>query len=99
MTKKVNNLIYGLPEEVSFHRAVEHDSCTELFISVKEPKERVCPHCGSHACMIKDSGRKQIVRHTHVGHQAVILTFHAGAIIAKTAVLPSCSQFPDYIHL
>ena len=75
MTKKVNNLIYGLPEEVSFHRAVEHDSCTELFISVKEPKERVCPHCGSHACVIKDSGRKQTVRHTHVGHQAVILTF------------------------
>lgn len=56
MATKIVNSLAGLPAEVTVKKLVHRSNYEELWISFPE-SERICPHCSSHDCTIKDSGR------------------------------------------
>ena len=60
MATKIVNSLAGLPAEVIVKKLVHRSNYEELWISFPE-SERICPHCGSHDCTIKDSGRDSSV--------------------------------------
>lgn len=55
MATKIVNSLAGLPAEVTVKKLVHRSNYDELWISFPK-SERICPHCGSHDCTIKDSG-------------------------------------------
>ena len=55
MATKIVNSLAGLPAEVTVKKLAHHSNYEELWITFPE-SERICPHCGSHDCTIKDSG-------------------------------------------
>ena len=63
MTTKIINSLAGLPAEVTVKKLAHRSNYEELWISFPE-SERVCPHCGSHDCTIKDSSRDYTVYHS-----------------------------------
>lgn len=77
MATKIVNSLAGLPAEVTVKKLVHRSNYEELWISFPE-SERVCPHCGSHDCTIKDSGRDSSVnnhyRCSDYSHNYVFLT-------------------------
>ena len=60
MATKIVNSLAGLPAEVTVKKLVHRSNYEELWISFPE-SERICPHCGSHDCTIKDSGKDSSV--------------------------------------
>ena len=56
MATKIVNSLAGLPAEITVKKLIHRSNYEELWISFPE-SERICPHCGSHDCTIKDSGR------------------------------------------
>ncbi len=74
MKTKLTNTLAHLPQDVTIDRYAEHPDSIEIFISYPE-EERVCPSCGSHGCVIHDSGRSRTVRHIRVSNKTTLLTF------------------------
>lgn len=60
MATKIVNFLAGLPAEVTVKKLVHRSNYKELWISFPK-SERVCPHCVSYDCTIKDSGRDSSV--------------------------------------
>lgn len=60
MATKIVNSLASLPAEVTVKKLVHRSNYEELWISFPE-SERICPHCGSYDCTIKDSGRDSSV--------------------------------------
>lgn len=77
-SRKLENLLSNLPENVLIDRFEQHDHSIELFVSWSEPPlgQRFCTSCGSNRCVKKDSGALQTVRHLPVGLRGTLITFH-----------------------
>lgn len=83
--QKILSLLTALPPDVSINRCVEHDSTVEFYVSWPEPRgeARVCPSCGGHHCVTKDSGTMQTVRHLPAGSRPSMVTFHKPRFLCR----------------
>ncbi|MCD7717546.1 MAG: ISL3 family transposase [Lachnospiraceae bacterium] len=78
------NRRYQLPPDLEIISDVENPALNRIDIRVNYPKqERVCPNCGFHHCVIKDSGRDQTVRHLPAISCSVFVTFHCRRFLCK----------------
>ena len=65
MTAKITNSLAGLDEHVTIKKMETSTNLCKLHITFPEG-ERVCPCCGSHHCVIKDSGKEYKVYHSAI---------------------------------
>lgn len=77
------NHLANLPNSVTITNIVQRENCDEYYITVDSPPSRICPCCSSNNCVIKDSGRRQTVRHTANNQRGVIITFHKRRLYCK----------------
>jgi transposase len=80
---KTSNYLANLPQEVTIDKITAYSDYDHLSILVPNPKERLCPHCGSVDCIIKDSGTRQTVRHIAINNRGTVLTFHKRRMFCK----------------
>lgn len=94
-----NNRLYQIPPDVKIKSSVENSYLNRMDLSVELPKqmERVCPCCGSHNCVIKDSGRNRTVRHVPASNRSVFITFHQRRFRCKECG-SSFYEPADWIH-
>ena len=95
VTKNMIRLIH-LPAEVRIDRIETHAHSYELFISFPPPP-RVCPHCASADCVIKDSGRPVTVRHSPFSGSGILVSFHQRRLSCK-ACRSSFYDRPYWLH-
>lgn len=91
------NLLANLPETVTISNIVRHNNCDEYIVTTKASPNRLCPHCGSNDCVIKDAGRKLTVRHVESNQRGVIVTLHVDRFFCKNC----CTSFytrPSWLH-
>lgn len=93
---KINHLA-NLPDNLTITNIVKHDNCDELFVSFQPSQIRICPQCGSNNCVIKDSGRKQTVRHTANAQRGTIITFRKKRLYCKDCHT-SFFDNPKWLH-
>lgn len=74
-TKHINQL-FNLPDSVTVSGIIRHEHCDEYIVTYPLPEQRVCPHCHSCDCVIKDSGADQTIRHTVSHDRGTLVTFH-----------------------
>ena len=68
---KTSNYLAKLPQEASIRQVQAFRDYGLITLDLPAPRQRLCPHCGSTDCVIKDSGSWQTVRHIpshHRGH-------------------------------
>ena len=85
MAKHISiNRRYQLPPEVEVISDVEDPAHNRIDIHISFPSpERMCPRCGSHNCVVKDSGRMQTVRHLPAMNRSVFITFKRRRFLCK----------------
>ena len=95
-TKNINQL-FNLPDSVTVSGIIRHEHCDEYIVTYPLPEQRVCPHCHSCDCVIKDSGADQTVRHTVSHDRGTLVTFHKVRLLCH-----SCHHTfyiePDWVH-
>lgn len=93
------NRLYQLPPELKIVSEEEHPSQRRIDIRVElpPPEERVCPKCGFHHCVVKDSGRDQTVRHLPALKRSVFVTFHRRRFVCRDCG-ESYYEPVDWIH-
>lgn len=91
MATKIVNSLAGLPAEVTVKKLVHRSNYEELRISFPE-SERICPHCGSHDCTIKDSGRDSS---EIISADAVIISQRFVPIVANTTQMADQKLHPQ----
>ena len=96
MTTKIVNSLAGLPAEVTVKKLVNRSNYEELWISFPE-SERICPHCDSHDCTIKDSGRDYAVYHSAVHHRSTHLHMQRKRYYCKSCHR-TFMQHPEWLH-
>ncbi len=87
----------NLPSDVRITEIISHKNCIEYIAEYDTPEHRICPHCGSTDCRIKDSGYTQSLRHTPSHDQATIVTFHKRRLYCKDCKT-SFMENPEWIH-
>lgn len=60
---KTSNYLAKLPQEASIRQVQAFRDYDLITLDLPAPRQRLCPHCGSIDCVIKDSGSWQTVRH------------------------------------
>lgn len=80
-----NHHLYQIPSDVEIKSSVENSALNriDLSVTIPEQKERICPCCGSHHCVIKDSGKNRTVRHVPAAGRSVFVTFHQKRLRCK----------------
>lgn len=96
MTTKIINSLAGLPAEVTVKKLAHRSNYEELWISFPE-SERVCPHCGSHDCTIKNSSRDYTVYHSAVHHRSTHLHMQRKRYYCKSC-RRTFMQHPEWLH-
>ena len=66
-------------------------------LDVPIPSLRLCPHCGSNYCVIKDSGTIQTVRHISCNHRGTAVSFHKRRLLCRDCH-SSFYETPYWIH-
>ena len=56
MTMKTCNYLTKLPQETTIKNIETLRDYDLITLHVPAPKQRLCPNCGSHDCILKDSG-------------------------------------------
>lgn len=97
MATKIVNSLAGLPAEVTVEKLVHRSNYEELWISFPE-SERICPHCGSYDCIIKDSGRTTLYTTLQSITGQLICTCSENATTASPATVLSCSIRNGFIR-
>ena len=97
MTMKVCNYLTKLPQETRIRKVETFRDYDLITLDVPSPKQRLCPHCGSGDCIIKDSGTYQTVRHIPYNHRGSAVTFHKRRLFCKTCSV-SFYETPYWIH-
>lgn len=76
--------LYQLPPDITIISSVESPAQNRIDLTVETPpQERICPHCGSRNCIVKDSGRMQTVRHLPSANRSVFVTFRHRRFLCK----------------
>ena len=97
MTMKTCNYLTKLPQEATIKKVETFRYFDLITLDLPVPKQRLCPHCGSSDCIIKDSGAWQTVRHIPYGHRGSAITFHKRRLFCKDC----CTSFyetPYWVH-
>lgn len=97
MTMKTCNYLTKLPQEATIKKVETFRYYDLITLDLPVPKQRLCPHCGSSDCIIKDSGACQTVRHIPYGHRGSAITFHKRRLFCKDC----CTSFyetPYWVH-
>lgn len=90
--------LYQLPPDITIISSVESPARNRIDITVETPpQERICPHCGSRNCIVKDSGRIQTVRHLPVANRSVFVTFRHRRFLCKDC-RASYYEPLDWVH-
>lgn len=53
---KTSNYLAKLPQEASIRQVQAFRDYDLITLDLPAPRQRLCPHCGSIDCIIKDSG-------------------------------------------
>lgn len=96
MATKIVNSLASLPAEVTVKKLVKRSNYDELGISFPE-SERICPHCSSQDCIIKDSGKNYTVYHSAVHHRSTHLHMQRKRYYCKSC-RRTFMQHPDWLH-
>ncbi|WP_420846603.1 transposase family protein, partial [Mordavella massiliensis] len=97
MTMKTCNYLTKLPQETTIKNIEAFREYDLITLHVPAPKQRLCPNCGSHDCIIKDSGAWQTVRHIPYNHRGSLLIFHKRRLLCKEC-LTSFYEKPYWLH-
>ena len=89
--------LLGVSEIYSVTKGGIYNNSDEYLLRFKTPQPRVCAHCGSNNCTIKDAGYDQSVRHKPVNNRGVILTIHRDRYKCKDCHRTSYQQI-DFIQ-
>ena len=60
---KTSNYSAKLPQEATIRQVQTFRDYNLITLDLPDPRQRLCPHCGSIDCVIKDSSSWQPVRH------------------------------------
>jgi transposase len=96
MATKPTNLLANLPNELTIKKVIRYSDYTEIQVAYHE-YERVCPNCGSSACIIKDSGKDYRVYHAPSGNRPTHLCFHRRRFLCKDCHRSFMEQ-PAWLH-
>lgn len=89
--------LLGIPDTFAVSNPIVHMNSDEYRIRFKRLPARVCTHCGSTNCVIKDGGRDQTIRHTPVGRRGTLLTIHRRRFLCRDCG-KTCYEKIDLIH-
>ena len=65
---KTPNYLAKLPQEATIKSIQVLKDYDLITLDVPTASQRLCPHCGSNDCVIKDSGTLQTIRHIPCNH-------------------------------
>lgn len=88
---KTSNYLAKLPQEASIRQVQAFQDYDLITLDLPAPRQRLCPHCGSIDCVIKDSGSWQTVRHIpshHRGHDRLFLRKEPWKHLTPSQILP-----------
>lgn len=94
---KTSNYLAKLPQEVTIKSIETHQGYDSFTLDVPKQKQRLCPHCGSVHCVIKDSGALQTVRHIPINNRGTELSFHKRRLLCKDCNT-TFYETPYWIH-
>jgi len=87
----------NLPSDVKIKKETRYENCDEYEVSYKHPTDRLCPHCDSSDCVIKDNGYSQTVRHTPNALRGILVKLQKQRLYCK-ACGRSFVVTPDWVH-
>lgn len=82
-TMKASNYLAKLPQEAAIKNIQAFRDYDLITLDVPAPRQRLCSHCDSTDCVIKDSGVWQTVRHIPSNHRGTAVTFHKRRLYCK----------------
>ena len=82
-TMKTSNYLAKLPQEATIKSIQILKDYDLISLDVPTASQRLCPHCGSNDCVIKDSGTLQTVRHIPCNHHGTVVSFHKRRLLCK----------------
>ena len=90
---KTSNYLAKLPQEATIKSIQVFKDYDLISLDVPTASQRLCPHCGSDDCVIKDSGTIQTVRHIPCNHRGTVVSSTSAGSCAKT-VTPLSMRLP-----
>ena len=75
-TMKTSNYLAKLPQEATIKSIQVLKDYDLITLDVAIASQKLCPHCGSNDCVIKDSGTIQAVRHLPCNHRGTVVSLH-----------------------
>ena len=94
---KTSNYLAKLPQEATIKSIQVFKDYDLISLDVPTASQRLCPHCGSDDCVIKDSGTIQTVRHIPCNHRGTVVSFHKRRLLCKDCH-SSFYETPYWIH-
>ena len=80
---KTSNYLAKLPQEATIKSIQVLKDYDLISLDVPTASQRLCPHCGSNDCVIKDSGTIQTIRHIPCNHRGTVVSFHKRRLLCK----------------
>ena len=80
---KTSNYLAKLPQEATIKSIQVLKDYDLISLDVPTASQRLCPHCGSNDCVIKDSGTLQTIRHIPCNHRGTVVSFHKRRLLCK----------------
>ena len=72
---KTSNYLAKLPQEATIKSIQVLKDYDLISLDVPTASLRLCPHCGSNDCVIKDSGTIQTVSYIPCNHRSAVVSF------------------------
>ena len=94
---KTSNYLAKLPQEATIKSIQVLKDYDLITLDVPIASQRLCPHCGSNDCVIKDSCTIQTVRHIPCNHRGTVVSFHKRRLLCKDCH-SSFYETPYWIH-
>ena len=94
---KTSNYLAKLPQEATIKSIQVLKDYDLITLDVPTASQRLCPHCGSNDCVIKDSGTIQTIRHIPCNHRGTVVSFHKRRLLCKDCH-SSFYETPYWIH-
>ena len=94
---KTSNYLAKLPQEASIRQVQAFRDYELITLDLPAPRQRLCPHCRSINCVIKDSGSWQTVRHISSHHRGTAISFHKRRLYCKTC-RTTFYETPCWVH-
>lgn len=90
---KTSNYLAKLPQEATIKSIQVLKGYDLITLDVPTASHRLCPHCGSNDCVIKDSATMQTVRHIPCNHRGTVSPSTNAGSCAR-AVTPLSTRLP-----